>query len=267
MDEIITRHRCTPEVPATKHLTTWITQLLDILYPEHTQKRINDKNELINVFEKLKDDLKYILNHTKACPPDCVQERVENFFERIPEIYKLLNQDVKALLGGDPAAHTEFEIIRAYPGFFAVFVYRFAHLLYSLNIPLIPRIWTEYAHSKVGIDIHPGAKIGSSFYIDHGTGVVIGETAVIGNNVKIYQGVTLGAMSIHKDMANTRRHPTVEDDVIIYSGATILGGDTIVGKGSVIGGNVWLTKSIPPYTKVYHHADIRIHESTSITKE
>ena len=147
-----------------------------------------------------------------------------------------------------PAAKSREEVIRTYPGFYAVAAYRIAHQLHLLGIQGIPRIITEHAHSKTGIDIHPGAKIGNHFCIDHGTGVVIGETSVIGNHVKIYQGVTLGALSVNKEDATKKRHPTLEDNVVVYAGATILGGGTVIGRGSVIGGNVWLTESVPPDT-------------------
>jgi serine O-acetyltransferase len=173
-------------------------------------------------------------------------------------MYRILNTDIDAILEGDPAARTRFEIIRAYPGFYAISFYRIAHKLADLEIPLLPRILTEYAHSKTGIDIHPGAEIGEHFCIDHGTGIVIGETTIIGNHVKIYQGVTLGALSVDKAMSFIKRHPTVEDYVVIYSGATILGGDTIIGHYSIIGGNVWLTKSVPPYSTVYHKSEIEV---------
>jgi serine O-acetyltransferase len=172
----------------------------------------------------------------------------------------LLNNDIEATLEGDPAAKARSEVIRAYPGFYAICFYRIAHNLLKLDIELIPRIITEYAHSKTGIDIHPGAEIGEHFFIDHGTGIVIGETCIIGDHVKLYQGVTLGALSVDKSMAYVKRHPTVEDHVIIYSGATILGGETVIGNHSIIGGNVWLTKSIPPYSTVYHRPDIEVVE-------
>ncbi|MBK6785599.1 MAG: serine acetyltransferase [Saprospiraceae bacterium] len=155
----------------------------------------------------------------------------------------------------DPAARSTYEVVRSYPGFFAIFTYRIGHQLQKSDVPLIPRILGEYAHSKTGIDIHPSATIGKSFFIDHGTGVVIGETAVIGNHVKIYQGVTLGALSVDKTMSGVKRHPTVGDHTIIYSGATILGGNTVIGRDCIIGGNVWLTTSVPDGTKVYHSAD------------
>jgi serine O-acetyltransferase len=167
----------------------------------------------------------------------------------------LLSKDVRAALEGDPAAKSSDEIIFCYPGLFAVTIYRLAHQLLKLDVPLMPRMMTEYAHGQTGIDIHPGATIGDSFFIDHGTGVVIGETTVIGNRVRIYQGVTLGALSIPKGttekLRKQKRHPTIEDDVIIYSGATILGGRTVIGARSVIGGNVWITESIPPDRQVF----------------
>ncbi|MGQ9730899.1 MAG: serine O-acetyltransferase EpsC [Candidatus Zipacnadales bacterium] len=173
----------------------------------------------------------------------------------LPKIRRLLTKDVQAAYEGDPAAHTYAEIVLSYPSVLAITTHRIAHELYLLDIPLIPRIMSEHAHSHVGIDIHPGARIGERFFIDHGTGVVIGETTIIGNNVKLYQGVTLGAKSFPLDehgmpVKGIKRHPTLEDDVIVYAGATILGGDTVVGKGSVIGGNVWLDRSVPPYSKV-----------------
>ena len=164
--------------------------------------------------------------------------------EAIPEIRRLARLDAIAAFNGDPAAKSGDEVIVSYPGLEAIIVYRIAHFLHESGVPVIPRIMTEHVHGKTGIDIHPGAKIGEGFFIDHGTGVVIGETSIIGNNVKIYQGVTLGALSVKKSLKNTKRHPTIEDDVTIYANATILGGDTVIGKGSVIGGNSWITESV-----------------------
>jgi serine O-acetyltransferase len=185
--------------------------------------------------------------------------------EAIPSIRKILATDVQAAYEGDPAAKSFDEIIFSYPGIFAITVYRVAHKLFEYKVPLLPRIMTEHAHSVTGIDIHPGAEIGDSFVIDHGTGVVIGETTHIGQNVRIYQGVTLGALSIPKDSADQyrgkKRHPTIEDDVIIYSGATILGGNTLIGARSVIGGNVWLTESVPPDTTVIMETPRLIYKS------
>ena len=164
--------------------------------------------------------------------------------EEIPEIRRMVSLDTTAAFNGDPAAKSNDEVIVSYPGLQAIVVHRIAHFLHTCGVPVIPRIMSEYIHSKTGIDIHPGAKIGSSFFIDHGTGVVIGETTVIGDNVKIYQGVTLGALSVKKSLQNSKRHPTIEDNVTIYANATILGGETVIGKGSVIGGNSWITESV-----------------------
>lgn len=183
------------------------------------------------------------------------REVATGFLERLPEVLDLIAADVEAAYEGDPAATCLEEVILAYPGVKAVFTYRMAHLLHGLQVPLIPRIMTEFAHNETGVDIHPGATIGREFFIDHGTGVVIGETTVIGDRVKLYQGVTLGALSFPRDgggtlVRGTKRHPTLEDDVVVYAGATILGGETVVGRGSVIGGNVWLTTSVPPGSRV-----------------
>ncbi len=180
-----------------------------------------------------------------------------SFLDRLPTVRDLLQSDIKAAYEGDPAARSTMEVVMSYPGIYAVTVHRLAHELYLSEVPLIPRIMSEYAHSRTGIDIHPGAKIGPGFFIDHGTGVVVGETSIIGRGVKLYQGVTLGALSFEKDengnlIKGIKRHPNVEDDVVIYSGATILGGETTIGHNSIIGGNVWLIHSVPPYSKVYN---------------
>jgi len=171
---------------------------------------------------------------------------------QLPELRRKIHLDVEAAFEGDPAAKSHEEVILAYPGLEAISIHRFAHELWIRNIPLLPRMMSEYIHGKTGIDIHPGATIGESFFIDHGTGVVIGETTVIGKNVKIYQGVTLGALSVRKELSHKKRHPTIEDEVTIYAGATILGGETVIGRGSIIGGNVWITESIPPFSRVYN---------------
>jgi serine O-acetyltransferase len=195
-------------------------------------------------------------------------EVVTAFLERLPDVMDLIAADVEAAYEGDPAATCLEEVVLAYPGVKAVFTYRIAHLLHSLGVPLVPRIMTEFAHNETGVDIHPGASIGREFFIDHGTGVVIGETTLIGDRVKLYQGVTLGALSFPRDVRGdlvrgTKRHPTLEDDVVVYAGATILGGDTVVGRGSVIGGNVWLTASVPPGSKVTLSRDQIAYEISS----
>jgi serine O-acetyltransferase len=189
-----------------------------------------------------------------------VTQVVEQFFNRMPDIYELMLSDAESFLSNDPSAKGIEEIIMSFPGFYAISVYRVAHELHLLNVPLLPRIMSEYLHSKTGIDIHPAAKIGKNFFIDHGTGVVIGETTEIGDNVKIYQGVTLGALFVERALRDQKRHPTIQDDVIIYAGTTILGGKTIVGRGSVIGGNVWLTESVEPHSLVYHKPQIVIRD-------
>ncbi|MBI2441125.1 MAG: serine acetyltransferase [Lentisphaerae bacterium] len=191
---------------------------------------------------------------------DCrakAEQAVITLIESLSAIRDLLQQDIQAAYDGDPAARSLMEIVLSYPGLQAIAVHRIAHVLYQQGVPLIPRIMAEQSHSNTGIDIHPGARIGGGFFIDHGTGVVIGETCIIGQNVKLYQGVTLGALSFPKDehgnpIKGVKRHPEVRDNVTIYAGATILGGDTIVGEGAVIGGNVWLTHSVPPGAKVYN---------------
>ena len=193
------------------------------------------------------------------CPGRNAAEIVADFVKTIPAVKKLVESDVEAAYEGDPAAMSRMEVVMAYPGLYAVTVHRLAHELYKLKVPVIPRIMSELAHSKTGIDIHPGATIGERFFIDHGTGVVIGETCVIGRNVKLYQGVTLGAKSFTKDpdtgalVKGIKRHPNVEDNVVIYAGATILGGDTTIGHDSEIGGSVWLISSVPPNSRVYNH--------------
>ena len=183
---------------------------------------------------------------------EAAQELCLQFFEKLPEIRAYVQTDLQAAYDGDPAASDMAEIIYSYPGLFAITVYRLAHALFELGVPMVPRIMTEYAHGATGIDIHPGATIGKYFFIDHGTGIVIGETTVIGENVKIYQGVTLGALSTRggQSLHGVKRHPTIEDNVTIYAGASILGGDTVIGKGSVIGSNVFITESVAPATSV-----------------
>jgi len=182
----------------------------------------------------------------------------DELIRALPGVHERLRDDATAIVEGDPAAESLDEVIAAYPGFLAITVHRIAHELQRLAVPLIPRLLSEVAHARTGIDIHPGASIGRALCIDHGTGIVVGETAVIGDEVKLYQGVTLGALSVAKSAAGSKRHPTIEDRVVIYANATVLGGDTVVGHDSVIGGNVWLTTSVPPLSFVYHTSQIRV---------
>ncbi|MDD4688382.1 MAG: serine O-acetyltransferase [Eubacteriales bacterium] len=213
-------------------------------------------NNLIVIYEKLKKQIELALlyENNDDCPfcASRAEEISTDFFAQLPAIQELLLKDVQAAYDGDPAAKSKEEIIFSYPGLFAVYVYRIAHVLYKAEVPFIPRIMTEYAHGRTGVDINSGAEIGEYFFIDHGTGVVVGETTNIGNYVKLYQGVTLGALSTRsgQQLSGKKRHPTIENNVTIYSGASILGGETVIGEGSVIGGNSFITQSIPAFTKV-----------------
>jgi serine O-acetyltransferase len=185
------------------------------------------------------------------------EKLVERFLAGLPAVHDALEADARAILEGDPAAKSYDEVVFTYPGFYAIAVYRVAHLLWGLGLPLLPRLLTEFAHEKTGIDIHPGASIGRRFCIDHGTGVVVGETTVIGDGVKLYQGVTLGALTVDKSHADRKRHPTIEDEVVIYAGATILGGNTVVGAHSIVAGNAFLTQSVPPNSVVSRRSEVR----------
>ncbi len=189
----------------------------------------------------------------------------QNYVAKLPKILELLNLDAEATVNCDPASLSIEEVYMAYPGFYAIAIYRLAHELYEVGFPLVPRLMTEYAHRQTGVDINPGAVIGTSFHIDHGTGVVIGETAVIKDDVKIYQGVTLGGLFVSKNLQKTKRHPTIEDNVTIYANATILGGETIIGENSIIGGNAWLTESVPANSTVFHTPEIKIKTQSNAT--
>lgn len=255
---IFHKQQQTESVPPNEEIAAWALQVIHLLYPAKSKSFFSDIRQIEQEFIKLETELNRILEATRACS-DCDNRlKAGKFFNNLPELYRVLNTDVYAIFNGDPAATSEFEVIRAYPGFYAISLYRLAHSLYQLDVPILPRILTEFAHSQTGIDIHPAAEIGEYLYIDHGTGIVIGETTKIGNNVKLYQGVTLGALSVDKTMASVKRHPTVEDDVVMYSGATILGGETVIGHHSTIGGNVWLTRSVPPFSRVYHKPSIEV---------
>lgn len=209
---------------------------------------------IVSLYDKMKTQIKITLSDqgTKEEISEKAEKLTIQFLAQIPKVQTLLMKDVDAQLAGDPAAGSKEEVILAYPGLYTIFVYRYAHVLYELQVPLLPRIMSEYAHGKTGIDINPGATIGEYFFIDHGTGIVIGETAVIGNGVKIYQGVTIGALSTRKGqaLAGKKRHPTIEDNVIIYANATILGGATVVGRNATVAGNTFVTESIPADAKV-----------------
>ncbi|REC45413.1 serine O-acetyltransferase EpsC [Chryseobacterium pennipullorum] len=238
----------------------WVKDLYEALFlpqNEHTEEGLK-KN-----FEVLQDVLSDLIN-TVTEDKETAEGHVKQFFEALPGLYDQLVLDAASILEFDPAADSLEEVYLAYPGFFATYVYRISHQLWSQEVKILPRVISEYAHSKTGIDIHPGAMIGASFFIDHGTGIVIGETTIIGNHVKIYQGVTLGALNVSKEKANQKRHPNIEDGVIIYSGATILGGNTTIGRESVIGGNVWITQDVPASSLVFHKSEIKIKDNSSL---
>lgn len=233
------------EVPCQiRHETEdWIQDLLALLFP-HFQRQSTPAQRL----ESLADGVEHKMRHVlcgSGLPEQEHESVVETLWAGLPDIRRDLVLDAEAIDDFDPASESIDEVVLAYPGFYAICVYRIAHLLLSAGVPLVPRLLTEFAHRQTGIDIHPGAEIGVPIVIDHGTGLVVGQSAVIGKNVKLYQGVTLGALSVKKGLSKTKRHPTIEDDVVIYAGATVLGGETVVGKGSVIGGNAWVTSSVP----------------------
>jgi serine O-acetyltransferase len=209
---------------------------------------------------KLRAQLVTLLKPLKERLSASPKSLAEKFFSDLREIKNKLGDDAFFIASNDPAATEVDEVIMTYPGFYAILVYRIANCLAGYKVPLIPRMMTEYAHSQTGIDIHPKASVESPFFIDHGTGIVIGETAVIGKRVKLYQGVTIGALSVAKSMACTKRHPTIENDVIIYAGSTILGGETVIGHDSIIGGNVWLTESVSPFSLVYHENKVTVRK-------
>ncbi len=251
-DKISRAHYEPKALPGVEEIDQFLITLLQFLFPEQNNIRLGSKLEIETHYNQIKLSFENLLLKTSACEMEGVVGLCESFFNGLEEVYDMTIEDAGAILSGDPAAFDLKEVIRSYPGFFAIAIYRIAHLMLQIGVPYLPRLFTEYAHAKTGIDIHPGAKIGRHFCIDHGTGVVIGETAEIGEHVKIYQGVTLGALSVSKEMAKTKRHPTIGDNVVIYAGATILGGKAVIGSNSIIGGNVWITKSIPANTRVYY---------------
>jgi serine O-acetyltransferase len=269
-DEACFEHIHAELIPSRKAVIEIVRRLRELLFPGYFSTENIDYTNLTYHMGQSVDALSQILSEqiTHSLRHECLRydqpcvecvglgyEETVRFLKAVPEMRKVLGSDVRAAYDGDPAAKSYDEIVFSYPGIFAIMVYRIANQLFEQKAPLLPRIMTEYAHSITGIDIHPGAQIGESFFIDHGTGVVIGETTVIGKNVRLYQGVTLGALSLPKkaveNLKGKKRHPTIEDDVIIYAGATILGEKAVIGARSVIGGNVWITEPVPPDTKVF----------------
>ena len=260
-----------PNLPSRQRTIDILQALRSLLFPGYYEREPVDElalpyltgERVARVRRDLAEEINKSLCHDCRLEGQCqqiplcaekAQGIADDLLAELPNIRSQLFLDVQAAVEGDPAAKSEAEVIVAYPGLAALSAHRIAHFLYQMEVPLLPRIMNEYIHHQTGIDIHPGATIGESFFIDHGTGVVIGETTVIGAYVKIYQGVTLGALSVEKSMVREKRHPTIEDNVTIYAGATILGGDTVMGHDSIIGGNVWLIQSVPPFSRVYNSA-------------
>jgi serine O-acetyltransferase len=258
-----------PNLPSRQSVEHILGELESLVFPgfreeeslELARIRYAIGEKVVSISRALTVEVEKSLRYTCRVMNDCdrhqdckgeAEEIVYALLQAIPDIRCRVSKDVGAADRGDPAARSKEEVILSYPGVEAILVHRIAHELWVRDVAMIPRMMSELVHGQTGIDIHPGAAIGESFFIDHGTGVVIGETTVIGNNVKLYQGVTLGALSVQKELANKKRHPTIEDGVTIYAGATILGGETVVGQGSIIGGNVWLTESVPPGSRIYH---------------
>jgi serine O-acetyltransferase len=236
----------------------FVENLLAILFPHFCKEMFYTREEIESRVVLLERDLKRLLIPLLKDTSLNLEEIVKQFMRTLPVLHDKLWLDAEAITSGDPAAESVDEVILAYPGFTAIAIYRIAHEFYTMRVPIFSRLITEYAHQITGIDIHPGAQIGTSFAIDHGTGIVIGESSVIGNDVKMYQGVTLGALSVDKKLAKSKRHPTIEDGVVIYAQAIILGGETVVGHHSVIGGNVWLTESVSPYSSVYQESKVTV---------
>ncbi len=238
------------QMPSQKLARDFIDEYINFLFPVNLGRNMS-KEESLAIYQSLQYKFKELLAPVKEKLEHDIDAIASSFFPKTQDIYDKLMKDAKAICRFDPAANSLAEVIVAYPGFLAITVYRIAHELYKLKIPILPRLISEYAHTKTGIDINPGATIGDYFFIDHGTGIVIGETTIIKDNVKIYQGVTLGALSVEKSMAQSKRHPTIEDNVIIYANSTILGGETVIGHDCIIGGNSWITENVPAYSLVF----------------
>ena len=244
------------KLPSKRKVEGIIDSVLGLLFPQHTADVEATEEQLVARLTLLRADLGRML--ASVVPHQHAAPLAARLIEKLPEIHTRLRKDAAAIMEGDPAAESVDEVIAAYPGFVAIAVHRIAHEIHALGVPILPRLLSEAAHARTGIDIHPGAHIGRSLCIDHGTGIVVGETAIIGDDVKLYQGVTLGALSVSKAAACTKRHPTIEDRVVLYANATVLGGDTTVGHDSVIGGNVWLTTSVPPGSFVHHTSQVTV---------
>jgi serine O-acetyltransferase len=259
IDTLFNARQHLPFYPARATTAAFLHELFGFLFISRSITPATHE-ELQEQYQQLQNEIRSLLIQTLN-DETVANNQTEIFLKKLPSIYQALRKDAEAIYAFDPAAKSSMEVLATYPGFYATAVYRIAHQLWIQQIPFLPRLLSEIAHSETGIDIHPGAHIGASFAIDHGTGIVIGETSVIGDHVKMYQGVTLGALSVAKEYALIKRHPTIEDNVVIYSGATILGGETIIGSNSIIGGNVWLTYSIPSNSIVYHKSEVHVKDN------
>lgn len=248
------RARFAALIPSKSEAEALANDLFNFLFPVQCHHPRPAKVQYAMLHDDLEQLLRPLLHHKNGAAGKLAAQ----FFNQLPRVRIALLEDAEAIQQFDPAATCLEEVIATYPGFYAISMYRIAHELHHLGTPLLPRIFSEYIHSKTGIDIHPAASIGRSFFIDHGTGVVIGATAIIGNNVKLYQGVTLGALQVDKSLANVKRHPTIEDNCIVYANSTILGGKTVIGHDSVIGGNTWITESVPPNSIVLHQPQVKV---------
>lgn len=242
-------------------------QVLGVLFPHFSGAALCSEDAVEDDILRVAEALGHLERAIGTLHEVMPERLVERFLTGLPEVLTTLETDAGAILDGDPAARSYDEVVLTYPGFYAIAMYRVAHLLHALGLPLLPRLLTEFAHEKTGIDIHPGATIGKGFCIDHGTGVVVGETTHIGNGVKLYQGVTLGALTVEKALADSKRHPTIEDEVVIYAGATILGGTTVVGHHSLVAGNAWLTQSVPPNSVVSRRSEVRQRQAGPMFEE
>jgi serine O-acetyltransferase len=259
--KLIKKHQNCGDCPSNNEIKNLFEDCMSLLFPDFSDQKLSSLDLINQKIKSIQSSIQNILTHHSSLSSAAPSTVATKFISSLEKIESMINMDVEAIYKGDPAAKSREEIVRSYPGFYAIAAYRIAHLLHRLGVKVVPRIITELAHHRTGIDIHPAAQIDHSFCIDHGTGVVIGETTIIGHNVKIYQGVTLGALSVDKTDSKKKRHPTIEHNTVIYANATILGGDTIIGHHSTIGGNSWITKSVEPNSTIYY-----ISENSQIKK-
>jgi serine O-acetyltransferase len=258
--ELAASRREASGLPLKRRVAGFADDLLGLLFPQLSEEADATEEEIQARLSLIRRDLRDLVRGLED--PVRADQVARAFAIALPDVYDRIRLDADAIVAGDPAAESIDEVVAAYPGFLAIAIHRVAHEIHRLGVRILPRLLTEVAHTRTGIDIHPGATIGRSFCIDHGTGIVIGETAVIGDDVKLYQGVTLGALSVSKSAAGTKRHPTIQDRVVIYANATVLGGETVVGHDSVIGGNVFVTNSVPPHSVVYQTSQVRVRSAS-----